>query len=319
MTKSQRVTPKGDYIGRLIAEKGYQPEAFANEDPTIDIKLIRAALKGAPSTPKTIQTIVAKLRTKGVEVIFDDLIESTVPSVAATVPSVAGTRNQDSAVALVTIDVKATIAVHPSVIPHIELDKLTESLQMTVSETAKLLVKRLTESYSIDMHLVVNASARDDLIQSFLYGRLQFIGTYALEFIAPVGYHQYVIDTYYLRYYFIDDDMSYRFQSLIASGEETTVASPNGILTFRHYPLASTEASDVPSHHWKLHSTLSPSNIQHADSSWTLSSGYNFGSFEARYFPAHVSYSNELRLPPLPAILIDEHFLNAPRPEPVQV
>ena len=299
MTKPARVTPRGDLIKKLIAEAGYSPEAFAN-DAHISIKLVRKAIRGEPSTPQTIRAIATYLAKSREGVTFDQLIERTGQP---------GDAPKEESVTLFDINFRITVAAHHSVLSQVSVETLAASLQQAVSEGATLVVKRLAESHSLDIDLAVDSVGSEDLIRSFCYGRLQDIGALRIRFPAPREYDRDIARFYLERYYFTDKDMESRFESLLGTNQQVTVASPIGLLWLQH------DTFDADTDDWHLFSTLSPSQYGNAEEFWNHGATPDY-LLDARFQSIRVAYSGDL-LPQLPAVLIEETFLTAPDQQPI--
>jgi hypothetical protein len=85
MSEHLKITPKGNLIGKLIAQAGYKSqEAFAIK-AGISAPILRAALKSRPTTPKTIKQILDELLLKIPGIKYNDLVESALPVQAPTV------------------------------------------------------------------------------------------------------------------------------------------------------------------------------------------------------------------------------------------
>jgi hypothetical protein len=74
MAEQPKVTPRGDVIRRLRAEQGFETQEEFAVAVGLDVRLIRAAEKGKPSTVKTITAIHDVLVKKKPDLQFDDLI-----------------------------------------------------------------------------------------------------------------------------------------------------------------------------------------------------------------------------------------------------
>lgn len=321
--KSDRFTPKGDYIRRLLKQVGYTSnESFAidgtDDQPRIDVELVGEATRGEPCTERTIRVIAEKLAKKVPGITWEDLVDlgdiasgdkPEIASAAASAPL-----NPESHTPSLEPLVSITVAAHPSLIAKISREKLEDSLKTLLSEAASIVIARISEQASITISMHVNIEARDVLVRAFLWRLMQSHGVFRVEFSAPVTYVAEIVDWYFKAWEFPDEGMALRFRESIDGGERTCVVSNEGALTINcpvSYipPYVTTRNQVMPGaimRHCSLESSLSPDNIHTADTEWN-----RLEPFRAVRAP----YSQRIIAVPSLSVLLDLHFRELFQPE----